>query len=60
MSTAVVYLDIKKAFDTTLHSSLLYKLSELEFLADLIKIIPSSLINRKLKILIEGEFSTPR
>jgi hypothetical protein len=31
MSTATVFLDIEKAFDTTWHTGLLYKLSNLEF-----------------------------
>jgi hypothetical protein len=39
MSTAAVFLDIKKTFDMTWHSSLLYKLSEPEFLIGLIKLI---------------------
>jgi hypothetical protein len=37
MSTAVVFLDIEKAFDTTWHPGLIYKLSEFQF--------PISLIN---------------
>jgi hypothetical protein len=37
MSTAAVVLDFKKAFNTTWHSGLLYKLSELEILTGLIK-----------------------
>jgi hypothetical protein len=39
MSTAAVFLDIEKAFDTTWHPGLLYKLSELEFPTSLIKVI---------------------
>jgi hypothetical protein len=31
MSTAVVFLDIEKAFDTTWHTGLLYKLAKMEF-----------------------------
>jgi hypothetical protein len=31
MSTAAVFLDIEKAFDTTWHPALLYKLSKLQF-----------------------------
>jgi hypothetical protein len=31
MSTAAVFLDIEKAFDTTWHPGLLYKLSNLKF-----------------------------
>jgi hypothetical protein len=53
-------LDIEKAFDTTWHSGLLYKLSELEFLTHLIKLIASFLTDRKFKVLVEGKFSVPR
>jgi hypothetical protein len=56
LPTAAVFLDIEKAFDTTGHSGLLYKLSELEFSRSLIKLIAG----RKFEVLIEGEFSTPR
>jgi hypothetical protein len=44
MPTAAVVLHIEKAFDTTWHSDLLYKLSELEFSTSLIKLIASFLI----------------
>jgi hypothetical protein len=60
MSTAAVFLDIAKVFDTTWHSGLLYKLSELEFSKSLNKLIASFLTCRKCKVLVEGEFSTPR
>jgi hypothetical protein len=43
MSTATVFLNIQKAFDTTWYSGLLYKLSELEFSTSLIKLIGSFL-----------------
>jgi hypothetical protein len=46
MSTAAVFLDIERAFDTTWYSGLLYKLSKLEFSTDLIKLL--------------GEILTPR
>jgi hypothetical protein len=39
MSTATAFLDIEKAFVTTWHTNLLYKLSKLEFLANLIKLL---------------------
>jgi hypothetical protein len=60
MSMAAVFLDIEKAFDTTWHTGLLYKLSKMDFLASLIKIISSFLSNSKFCILVEGEMSRPR
>jgi hypothetical protein len=60
MSTAAVVLDIEKAFNTTWHSGLLNKLTELEFLTSLINIIASFLTDRKCEVLVEGKFSTPR
>jgi hypothetical protein len=50
MSAAAVFLDIEKAFDTTWHPSLLYKLSKLEFSAGIIKLISSFLSNRKFSL----------
>jgi hypothetical protein len=43
MSTAAVFFDIEKAFDTTWHLGLLYKLPDLKFLTSLIKLIGSFL-----------------
>jgi retron-type reverse transcriptase len=60
MSTAAVFLDIEKAFDTTWHSGLLYKLSELQLPISLIKLIASFLTKRKFKVSVEGKFSSPR
>jgi hypothetical protein len=60
MSTAAVFLDIEKAFDTTWHLGLLYKLSKMHFSPSLIKLISYFLSNRKLRISVEGEISTPR
>jgi hypothetical protein len=59
MSTAAVFLDIKKAFDTTWHPGLLFKISKLQFPTNLIKLINSYLINRKFRVSVEGELSTP-
>jgi retron-type reverse transcriptase len=50
MSTAAVFLDIEKAFDTTWHTGLLYKLSKLN----------SFLLQRNFRVSVEGEMSTPR
>jgi hypothetical protein len=60
MSTAAVFLDIEKAFDTTWHPGLLCKLSKLKVPVNLIRIIKSHLSNRKFKVSVEGELSTPR
>jgi hypothetical protein len=60
MSTAAVFLDIEKAFDTTRHPGRLYKLSKLKFPTNLIKLINSYLTNRKFRVSVEGELSTPR
>jgi retron-type reverse transcriptase len=60
MSTAAVFLDIEKGFDTTWHTGLLYKLSKLDFSVSLIKLISSLLYNRKVFVSVEGELSTPR
>jgi hypothetical protein len=43
MSTAAVFLDIKKAFDKTWYPGLLYKLYKLKFSTNLIKLISSFL-----------------
>jgi hypothetical protein len=60
MSTAVLFLDIGKAVDTTWHLGLLYKLSYLKFSVILIKLISSFLSQRKFGVYIEGEISAPR
>jgi hypothetical protein len=54
MCLTAVFVDIGKAFDTTWHSGLLYKLSSL------IKLIAFFLTGRKFEVLVEGEFSAPR
>jgi hypothetical protein len=53
-------LDIEKAFSTTWHLGLLYKLSELKFSISVIKLISSFLSQRKLRALVEGEIFAPR
>jgi hypothetical protein len=60
MSTAAVFLDIEKAFDTAWQPGLLYKLSKLNFPTNLIKRISSFLSQRKFWVSVEGEVSTPR
>jgi hypothetical protein len=51
ISIAAVSLDIEKAFGTTGHSTLLYKLSKLEFSTSLFKLISSLLSHRKFSVL---------
>jgi hypothetical protein len=48
------------AFDTTWQPGLLYKISKLQFPTNLIKLINSYLTNRKFRVSVEGELSTPR
>jgi hypothetical protein len=60
MSTAAVFLHIEKAFDTFWHPGLLYKVSKMEFSSNLIKLIRSSVSERKFGVSMEGEMSTPR
>jgi hypothetical protein len=60
VSTAAVFLDIEKAFDTTWHLGLLYKLLEFKFSISLIKLISCFLSQRKFTILVEGEMSMAR
>jgi hypothetical protein len=60
MSTAAIFLDIEKAFDTTWHPGLFYKLAKLKFSNNLIKLITSFLSERKFRVSVEGELSTPR
>jgi hypothetical protein len=57
---AAVFLDIKKAFDTTWYSSLIYKFLKSEFSTSLIKLIASFLTDRKFEVLAGSELSTPR
>jgi hypothetical protein len=60
MSTAAIFLDTEKAFDTTWHTGLLYKSGKMEFSINLIKLISSILSQRKFRVSVEGELSTPR
>jgi hypothetical protein len=57
MSTTAVFLNIEKAFDTSWHSGLLYKLSTFEFSTRFIQLISSFISER---VSVEGEMSTPR
>jgi hypothetical protein len=50
ISTAAVFLDIEKAFDTTWHTGLLYMLSKLEFSINFIKLGSSFLSQGKFSV----------
>jgi hypothetical protein len=60
MPMAAVFLDIEKAFDTTWHTGLLYRLCKLEFSCNLIRLISLFLSQRKFRVSVEGEMSVPR
>jgi hypothetical protein len=51
MSTAEVFLDIEKAFDTIGHTGLLCKLSAMDFSTDVIKLISSFLSQKNSEFL---------
>jgi hypothetical protein len=53
-------LDIEKAFETSRHPGLLHKFSTMEFSTNIIKLIGSFLSQRKFRVSVEGEMSTPR
>jgi retron-type reverse transcriptase len=60
ISTAVIFLDIEKAFDNISHSDLLNKLTKFEFSTNLIKLSGSFLTLQKFGVPVEGGMSTPR
>jgi hypothetical protein len=60
VSTAEVFVDFEKASDTTWHPGFLYKLSKLQFSASKIKLISSFFADKKFRISIESEMSTPQ
>jgi hypothetical protein len=60
ISTAMVFLDIEKAFDATWHPGLTYKLSTMKFATSLIKLISSLLSQRKFRVSAEGEMKARR
>jgi hypothetical protein len=60
MSTTAVFLDTGKAFDTTWHLGLLYKLSTLKFSISLMKLISPFLSHGKFRDSVKGEMSVPR
>jgi hypothetical protein len=59
ISTGAVFLDIEKAFDSTWHPALRYKLSKLQISTSFIKFISSFLLQCKFSVSVEEEMSTP-
>ena len=59
-TTAMVLLDLEKAFDTVWHKGLIYKLNELKFPIYLIKLAQKYLSGRKFRVLINGTKSEYR
>jgi hypothetical protein len=55
MSVFAVFWNVDKAFDTTWHSSLLHKLTKLQFSFSQVKLIRSFLSERKFIISVEGK-----
>jgi hypothetical protein len=56
-SVGVVMLDIEKAFDSTWHNGLIYKMIKTNVPTYLVKIIQSFLSNRKFKVKMNSGFS---
>lgn len=58
--TAAVFLDVEKAFDKVWHAGLLYKLRINRVNDNIIEIINSYLKDRKFRVKIEDDTSTPK
>ncbi|KAG5669831.1 hypothetical protein PVAND_000124 [Polypedilum vanderplanki] len=58
-STALITLDVEKAFDRVCHKGLLFKLISGNFPPLLIKLISSFLSNRSFRVVINGKRSEP-
>jgi hypothetical protein len=57
---AVVFFDIGKAFYNTSHLDFICKLSKLKLVVGRIELIGSFLSERKLRVSVERELSTPK
>jgi hypothetical protein len=55
MSSTALFSDIEKAFDTTWHPGLLYKLYQLHVSASLIRLLSSLLSDRTFRLSVENE-----
>jgi hypothetical protein len=60
MFTVALFLDIKKAFDTAWHPGFSYKLSQFQFSASISRLISPFLSDRKFRVSVEAEMSTPQ
>ena len=56
-ATRAVALDISKAFDRVWHAGLLYKLKSYGISGPIFGLIPSFLINRRLRVVLDGKSS---
>jgi len=56
-STVAVFLDISKAYDSTWHTGLLYKLIQMHVPGELIKVIDSFLAHRSFRVKMDGAVS---
>jgi Reverse transcriptase (RNA-dependent DNA polymerase). len=50
MTTVAVFLDINKAYDSTWHTGLIYKLLSMNFPGELIRVIDSFLVRRSFRV----------
>ena len=57
MTTIAVFLDISKAYDSTWHTGLIYKLVTMNVPGELIRVIDSFLAQRSFRVKMDGAFS---
>jgi hypothetical protein len=60
MSIAAVFMNTEKAFDTTWHTGLLYKLSKFQLSVNLIELISLYLSHKRFRISVESELPMQR
>jgi Reverse transcriptase (RNA-dependent DNA polymerase). len=57
MTTVAVFMDISKAYDSTCHTGLIYKLVSMDVPDELIRVIDSFLDQRSFRVKTDGAFS---